>query len=93
MPPQGVNFNEHESESGITEPQAQNFTFLGKKMSKYICFISISYLPGARSDFRLAFWGPNDSLGALGGGMALWAPLDPPMLAWRLQCCAPFNIF
>ena len=41
------------------------------------------YLPGAWRDFRLAVWGPNNSLATFflgGGSWPLWPPLDPPVL-------------
>ena len=78
MPRQGVSFNEHRSECGVTAPQAQNFAFLGNKIVKNL-FVLLPFpiYQAPASTFAWHFWGPNDSLGALGGGgggMALWPP-------------------
>ena len=79
------------------------------EVSESLCFSSISYLSGAWRDFRLAFWGgPNDSLGAFGGGAwPLWPPpgsasgqrcreqgscVDPPFCLRLVYVCSTFRL-
>ena len=65
MPLQGLNLNEYGIESGVSAPQARNFTFLGRRSAK-IFFLFIGFLLPrrlARLSFGVIFFfwgGAND---------------------------------
>ena len=86
MPLQGLNLDEYKIEGVVTAPRRrESLRFQVIKGTKSHFFSSVSYLPDAWRDFRLAFrGGANDMLappsGLLGGGMT---GLPPP---WIRQC-------
>ena len=69
MPLQGLNLDEYKIEGVVTAPRRrESLRFQVIKGTKSHFFSSVSYLPDAWRDFRLAFRGG-------GGQMTWWPPL------------------
>ena len=84
MPPQSRNLKEYGKESGVTAPQARNFVFFSHRSVEICVFLPFPIYQAPGVTFVWRFGGPNDSLGAFGGGGH--GPFGPP---WIRQWTSP----